>query len=192
MKQDTYNELRQDLFNKACGVSKNKGKDYTRGSEDVLQNFKSVGERCGLDPKEVLFIYMDKHQDAIANYIKTNGLSESEPIEMRILDNINYLFLLWGLITENETKMIKENRENFFSKSKRETTPTMDSPKTINILPEIHGEGYKIYVDGGVGSGRSVLRVSSSGDSIQHRSEEPRKNEHLEKFRASGSQLRKG
>ncbi len=47
---------------------------------------------------------MNKHYQAITNYVRTKGQNESEPISERIKDLINYLVLLQGLIKENETK----------------------------------------------------------------------------------------
>ncbi len=86
-----------------------KGKEYRNTDEDeVLMNFKRGGERIGDEAITVLSIFMLKHIDSICDFIKTtktkgivsaNKLS-SEPIEGRIKDLINYLYLLNGLITE--------------------------------------------------------------------------------------------
>jgi hypothetical protein len=43
---------------------------------------------------------MKKHFDAIFNYIKTGGKSESEPIDTRLQDAINYLTFMKALIIE--------------------------------------------------------------------------------------------
>lgn len=102
MTYQDFDELSEELIEEAIEVSQSKRKDYTVGSEDALKNFKSVAERTGISPMQVLGIYMMKHQDAIANYIKSQGQSESEPIKYRIIDNINYLLLLWGLINDEE------------------------------------------------------------------------------------------
>lgn len=116
MDRREYNLQVEYLLDEALQVSRDKGEDYTVGSKDVLKNFKSVAERTGLDPKQVLGIYMMKHQDAIANYIKSNGQSESEPIKYRIIDNINYLLLLWGLI-QDEAPQEEKSYEDKFSQS---------------------------------------------------------------------------
>lgn len=100
MKSKEYNKLRKDLIEKAFGIADEKGQDYRVGNPDVLHNFRSVGESLGIDPMIVLGIYMKKHLDAISNYIKTGGQSESEPIEFRIIDAIVYLVLLWAMIND--------------------------------------------------------------------------------------------
>lgn len=100
MTREQFDKVRDDLLNEAFGISKSKGKDYSRSNEDILHNFKSVGERLGQPALDVLMVYMLKHQDAIENYVKTKGQSESEPIRQRIIDNINYLTLLYGLLVD--------------------------------------------------------------------------------------------
>ena len=72
--------------------------------EDVLINFKEGGTDLGVSDIKTLGIYMKKHVDAIFNYIKTEGQSESEPIEMRIVDCINYLVFLQALIKDKNDK----------------------------------------------------------------------------------------
>ncbi len=97
-----FSELMQRTFDDCAKISKAKGADYTKGSQDALANFKEAGAGIGADPLDVCWIFMNKHYQAITNYVKTKGKSESEPIEERIKDLINYLVLLQGLIIENE------------------------------------------------------------------------------------------
>lgn len=102
MKVEDYRKLREELIKDAFKVSNAKGQDYTQKSDDALKNFKSVGVNLGLTPYQTLGVYMQKHQEAISSFIKHGGQLESEPIKERIIDNINYLCLLYGLIKENE------------------------------------------------------------------------------------------
>lgn len=95
-----YSVLIKRLTEHRHGLSDSKRKDYTKGSDDVLANFKNVAESTGLRPEQVLLVYMQKQFDAVANYVKSNGQSESEPIKERISDLLNYGELLWGLINE--------------------------------------------------------------------------------------------
>lgn len=104
MTEEQFVKVRNKLLEDAFEISKAKGEDYRVGDSDVHKNFKAVAERTGMTPMQVLGIYMMKHQDAIANYIKTGGQSESEPIRERIIDNINYLLLLWGLIRDQSIR----------------------------------------------------------------------------------------
>lgn len=114
MKVEKYRKLREQLIGDAFKVSNAKGEDYTQKSDDALKNFKSVAQDMGLTPYQTLGVYMKKHQDAISSFIKHGGQLESEPIKERIIDNINYLCLLWGLITEEDEllEQIYPNNEN--------------------------------------------------------------------------------
>lgn len=90
----------RDTFKSATNIAHAKGTDYTKGSLDALANFKEGGKAIDIDAKKVCWIFMNKHYQAITNYVKTDGKSESEPISERIKDMINYLVLLQGIITE--------------------------------------------------------------------------------------------
>lgn len=77
-----------------------KGHDYTQGAQGDrgrLKNFYKTGERNGITPFQALNVYMGKHLDAIDTFVKVGQL-ESEPIEGRIHDAINYLMLLYKLV----------------------------------------------------------------------------------------------
>src|SRR6478609_7179314 len=108
MTNKDFYELMLADFTDCQKIAKSKGLDYTKGSEDALANFKEGAKYFNVDPKQVCGIFMNKHYQAICNYIKTNGQSESEPISERIKDMINYLVLLHGLIVEE-----KENSEKY-------------------------------------------------------------------------------
>lgn len=103
MEIEQYSELIKQLTDHRHGLSASKRKDYTKGSDDVLANFKNVAESTGLRPEQVLLVYMQKQFDAVANYVKSNGQSESEPIKERISDLLNYGELLWGLLNDEDT-----------------------------------------------------------------------------------------
>lgn len=83
-----------------------KGHDYTQGAvgdEGRLKNFYSGAERLGISPMQVLATYMYKHWSAIETYV-AKGKVESEPIEERIADAVNYLLLLHKLIRHEKRK----------------------------------------------------------------------------------------
>jgi hypothetical protein len=112
MTNKEFYDLMQTVFDSCQKIAKSKGEDYTKGSLDALANFKEGGIDVGIDPMKVCWIFMNKHYQAITNYVKTGGQSESEPINERIKDMINYLVLLQGLITEGSAgcKAISERR----------------------------------------------------------------------------------
>lgn len=85
----------------ACdSILRRKGHDYTQGADGDwgrLKNFYANGERLGIPPMKVLAVYLNKHLDAIETFLQ-NGQVESEPIETRIYDAINYLLLLFKMV----------------------------------------------------------------------------------------------
>lgn len=97
------------FFNENClPLTETKGKEYSRHENDVNSNFKRLSEETAIPSKTVLYIYLKKHLDAISSYIKT-GQVLSEPIESRIADAINYLFILASLIEEEKDIEMKKN-----------------------------------------------------------------------------------
>lgn len=99
MNKKQFDNLRNNIFDDCVKLTETKGDDYTKGNEDVLINFKE-GAFLGLTSYQILGVYMKKHIDSIFNYIKNDGQTESEPIEYRIQDAINYLVFLQALIKE--------------------------------------------------------------------------------------------
>ena len=102
MTQQQYETMVQYLTDDRIKVSESKRKDYTKGSENVLQNFYNQAEDLGITPLQSLGVHMEKQMSATLNYIKTDGQSESEPIIKRIGDAINYLELMWCLINDEQ------------------------------------------------------------------------------------------
>lgn len=98
MNKKEFDAVTQELDNMAEGIAKNKRKCYTGGSEDQLANFKRIAERTGQTPLQVWSVYLNKQVDSINSYVKDG--SESEPIETRFADTLNYLYLGMALIKE--------------------------------------------------------------------------------------------
>lgn len=84
-------------------LCRTKGVEYA-GTEDKLANFKKTAVECGLDPMQVLYIFMNKHYNAIQSYIRNKKVF-SEPIVGRIRDCQLYLALLEGLVLEENEKL---------------------------------------------------------------------------------------
>ena len=84
-----------------------KGEDYTIGTGDRLHNFKTVSSFMGMTPESVLGAYFYKHVAAVFAYIKSGGQNESEPIDGRIADCINYLLLFNKMVQERRRGNLK-------------------------------------------------------------------------------------
>ena len=82
-------------------------KEYAHDSEDAFRNFNSAAERLGLDRKEILWIFLDKHLSGILAHIKGHT-SQREDVTGRIGDAIVYLCLLEGMVIEERESDIDE------------------------------------------------------------------------------------
>lgn len=99
----TGDEDMDALLNECLKVLTVKGNDYTqgKGNLDRLNNFTSGATALGLQPRQVLAVYLYKHLTAVLRYLK-EGQVESEPIEGRIVDCINYFLLLGKMIAHEK------------------------------------------------------------------------------------------
>jgi hypothetical protein len=81
-------------------ILKVKGDDYTidQADEDRLFNFKEIAQLVGITPQQVWAVYFLKHVFSILAFVK--GKKESEPIQGRKDDAVNYLHLFEGLVVE--------------------------------------------------------------------------------------------
>lgn len=90
-----------DSFFKKCQeVLDNKGKDYQREGE-AFGDMKEISNEIGVEVEKVLWVFLRKHYTAIKNYVRTGQL-ESEPIELRLVDLVNYCALMHCLLIEKE------------------------------------------------------------------------------------------
>ncbi len=86
-----------------------KGADYTQGAEGDrgrLKNFYEGSKALGITPMQVLATYMYKHRTAIDTFVQ-KGQVESEAIEGRIADMINYLLLAWKMIAYEKRQEVQ-------------------------------------------------------------------------------------
>ena len=131
MTQKERDAFIKHFFEEYCvKVYQTKGKEYSRSEDDVNSNFKRLASELNLGSKKVLYIYLKKHLDAITNYIN-QGQVESEPIESRIGDAINYLFILASLIEEEFQAKPSEWVET------RAEVPLAKPSETISRCPAI-------------------------------------------------------
>lgn len=115
MQQADFESLVERIRKETTELLVVKGREYA-GDADRLANFKRGAALTGVDPLTVLFIYMSKHYDALATYVRDNQAGEtmpvlSEPITGRIADLINYCVLAWALIEEKQAtvqQVVKE------------------------------------------------------------------------------------
>ena len=104
MNSKDFDKFRSKFIEQTFDLSDKKRIEYCRGlqDEDVLTNFKSIGERLNIPPGKVLSIYLFKHIDSLTNHIKDGKEYSDEPIDSRISDIINYLLLYLCLVNEQK------------------------------------------------------------------------------------------
>jgi hypothetical protein len=100
---DDFNLLVQETYTESAKLLINKGGEYA-GSEDRLANFKRGAALTGATPLQVALIYLAKHYDAIATFVRDDASAvervRSEPIEGRLDDLMNYCILMKALLRE--------------------------------------------------------------------------------------------
>jgi hypothetical protein len=74
--------------------------EYAHRDDNAFANFERVAERMGLDRKQTLMVYAEKHMDGIHSYILGHK-SQREDVRGRIKDCIVYLCLLRCMIEED-------------------------------------------------------------------------------------------
>ena len=98
MTTDEAEKLIDEILVKCKEIRLSKGTAYA-GREDRLGNFKRCASLTGVSPAVALFIYASKHFDALSSYVR-GDYKDSETIDGRIADMINYMFLFYALIKE--------------------------------------------------------------------------------------------
>lgn len=111
MKQEEFNKVVDETLAETRRLLVVKGGEYA-GAEDRLANFKRGASLTGATPLQVLFIYLSKHYDAVATYVRDDAAGytrpRSESIEGRFDDIINYCLLAKALVREADQTIHSE------------------------------------------------------------------------------------
>lgn len=105
MKSSEFSNVLKDTFEKVEGVLDSKKKEYTP-QLDRLSNFKVAASLQGISNKQALLGMVAKHMVSVADYIQRDAAGEEFTVEQwdeKIIDVINYMVLLRGLIIEDES-----------------------------------------------------------------------------------------
>jgi hypothetical protein len=95
MDRDTFLTLAENTSRQALALLAVKNADYSE-SDDALANMKEEAREMGLQPMQVWEVYFRKQLRAVRRFVRTNKL-ESEPIEERFQDIINFCHLGYAL-----------------------------------------------------------------------------------------------
>ena len=103
MSPDDFAKLVDDVMEKVSAVLTLKEKEYSEGV-DRLDQFKKGSLMLGIPPHKVLAGYMNKHTTSLYDMLKTSDTTKY-PMgkwDEKIIDHINYLLLLVGILEENQ------------------------------------------------------------------------------------------
>ena len=104
MTQKEFIDTKKYILEKALDIMNAKQPEYTNKSIDVLHNFKSTAENIGITPMEVWAVFFNKHIQAILSHAGDPYMHQAEPIDSRYADAINYLFLGFAMLVEDQSK----------------------------------------------------------------------------------------
>lgn len=104
MTEENFWKLQSELFTACKELVEKKNKDYSDKNREFLSFFYEEAAAHGITPLQLLSIMMTKHLNAIKSYCKSGGQNESEPIEGRIMDSINYHTFMLALIEDKKAE----------------------------------------------------------------------------------------
>ena len=111
MKHNEMLDLIDSIFDHVTNMHTNGQKEYAMNEDSVFANFERIAEQTGQDKKMILWIYLMKHIDGIASYIKGHK-SQREDVRGRLTDAIVYLCILWGMIESEDVGSISKARQH--------------------------------------------------------------------------------
>jgi hypothetical protein len=112
MNWEEQEQMFEEVVAEELRILKQKGREYA-GDHNALGNFIDGAEEIGLNPLQLWAVFARKHWKSIMQFIKDGHEHSEEPIEGRINDLRNYLFLLLGLIQELIREQKAEDKSSF-------------------------------------------------------------------------------
>lgn len=106
MKYEDFEILREALEDGCLNTLRSKKIGYARKG-DRFHSFKRQAQILGITPEEALLADWSKHLacifDAVDDVVDNKSL-DLERLREKFVDTINYSYLLWGLLNEDEDK----------------------------------------------------------------------------------------
>jgi len=101
MKHEEMLSIISGIFQNVTQMHTEGQKEYAMDKDNVFANFERISEQTGLDREMILWVYLMKHIDGIASYLKGHK-SQREDVTGRLTDAIVYLCILWAMIEPRE------------------------------------------------------------------------------------------
>jgi hypothetical protein len=107
---EEFDKFQDDLIKECVKMKDTKGKEYGN-SADRFGNFRRLSKSLSIPDYQIGYIYLAKHLDSIASYIKTGKEFSNESFRSRIIDSIVYLTLIAGMVEElNKYKDVQNGK----------------------------------------------------------------------------------
>ena len=106
MKHKEMLGLLNSIFEQVELVHTEGQKEYAMDEDNVFANFQRIANQTGNPQEMVLWIYLMKHIDGIASYLKGHK-SQRESVKGRLTDAIVYLCILWGMIETEDLECLE-------------------------------------------------------------------------------------
>lgn len=119
---EQFDKDRQELQDLAASIISRKRPEYTLGNVNVLQNFDEAADEFGVSPAKAIMLHRKKHLDAEKSYL-INGHANSEPMDSRFADDMNYLILLYS----DYKRTVRESVDELINKTARYSLPVRDA-----------------------------------------------------------------
>lgn len=101
MTSSELSDLYEEIFEKVREVRAAAQVEYARHDDRPFANFERIAEATKISRMKVWEVYFRKHIDGIGAHIEGHTL-QREDVRGRLLDAINYLLLLWGMVEEDD------------------------------------------------------------------------------------------
>lgn len=91
----------QALFDRCVELMRRKSNDYAEGG-DAFLNFKTAAQIAGISPEQTLLTLLGMKMSRLTQLISKGKKAKNESVEDTMLDIINYVVLLRGMMHEQE------------------------------------------------------------------------------------------
>lgn len=98
----------QALFTRCVDMLRNKSNDYAEG-QDAFLNFKTAAQIAGISPEQTLLTLLGMKMSRLTQLVSKGKSAKNESVEDTLLDIINYVVLLRGMMKEQESSSPQTN-----------------------------------------------------------------------------------
>jgi hypothetical protein len=106
----------QQLLDRCIELLRSKANDYAEGG-DAFLNFKTAAQIAGISPEQTLLTLLGMKLSRLTQLVGKGKTARNESVEDTMLDVINYIVLLRGMMREQEGAVSSEQTLGVFSQS---------------------------------------------------------------------------